>query len=535
MSENAAREAPELPVLDPRQTEILSDDGAEASIVSALVHSAGTVDEVRNILQPVMIHNAQRRVIVQAAYALTDEGEAIDEQTIASWLTRRKLFEKAGGWPTLVALRDATPDPSHARDHAKMVRELYRARRVVETARIIVADGLTNKDGAEEFVERSAERMAEATERPASDQVQLLYDVMRTRTAELEKIRHDGHELGIPTGFDSLDRATRGMRPKGVSFVSAETGAGKTIYTWQVSMHVSSIRWNGQKQAVVYVSGEMDEGELADRGVCTAAGIGEDRLISKFRTEDEDERIMNARAHLSRLPILIYAQIATIDDIRAAIRESRRILKAHAAKGDDVPHVGLVVVDYVQLMRMKKAERYDLALSDFAMELQDTAKRDSLHVLCAAQMNSKEMRKRGAMGAPATSDMKHSTGLGDAARSVMFIRRPWNEMEDAAPEDREPWRNYAEFKLTKGRSHTRGSIPMRFDGARYRFEEPDPGEFDHLAQLGRGASRRPRRNLKPDPSDKSKGPLKKIVDADAPPKAYAPGSRLLPEDQNDND
>lgn len=517
----AAHEAPELPVIDPRQTEVLSDEGAEISVVSALVHIAGVVDEVRNILTPVMIHNAQRRLIVQAVYALTDEGEAVDEQTVASWLTRRKFFEKAGGWPTITSLRNATPAPDHARDHAKVVAELYRARRVVETARIIVADGLTSKDGAGEFVDRSAERMADATERPATEQVQLLYDVMVKRTAEIEKIRFDGHQLGIPTGFASLDAATRGMRPGGISFVSAETGAGKTIYTWQVSTSVAALTWNGKRQAVVYVSGEMDEGELADRGVCSVAGIPEDQLIARNRTEEDDEKIALARNELSQLPILIYAQIADIDDIRAAMREARRILKTNSSDRTDPPHIGLLVVDYVQLMRMKKAERHDLALSDFAMELQDIAKRDYLHVLCAAQLNAKEMRRRGNM-MPATSDMKHSTGLGDAARCVMFIRRPWLEMEGTDRATRDPWKNYAEFRLTKGRSHARGVIPMRYDGAHYRFVEPNPGEFDELTEQAPMAVRRrggPRRSFKPDPGPKN-------ATATATVKAYAPGSTL---------
>lgn len=493
--EDAEVEAASLPVIDPRETAVVADDGAEIAVCAAVLHAAGAVSEVRDILVASDFHNEARGAIYRATLDLADTGDSIDEQTVASWLTRRRLFERYGGWGWLTAFRTGTPAPEHVRSHAKTVAELAVARRVVEAARAIVADGLSSPDEPAKFVSRAARRISEAATFRDRGKVRVMYDVMTERAEVVKREREEALSRGLPTGFHTLDSVTGGLRLKKTTYVGAETSGGKSVFAWQVATHIASVLFNGMRCAVVYVSGEMDEDELCDRGVCAMAGVSELRMFAKERTPDEEDRIVAAQNRLASLPIFIYARIASLEDIRAALRDADRQLSSLGLASDpEKPlRVRLLVVDYIQMMRLPSADRHDISLGNFAGELKDMAKERDMHVLVPTQENTKQRRAR-ADDTQTTQDLQHSTGMGQAADTVMFIRRKWLGMRGRPREERDPWKTHAEFRITKGRSHTAHAvIPMRFEGEFFRFVEPEPGEFDHLND-GAVVAPKPRRS-----------------------------------------
>lgn len=452
----------------PDGAQVACDESAERAVLSAVVFARGAIDDVRSILEPKDFFVGAHRHIYAAALAISDSGDPVDQQLIGSHLTRKRKFEEVGGWAFLADLQSATPAPENVGAHAKVVASLARHRRVVDAARLIVADGSSSASDSDAFTDRAEKLIQQAAERADAVPVSAIWQVVQRRAKQLEQNRSAGTGMGIPTPWESVNAVTRGMRFGSVSVVAALTGGGKSIYALQVARHVAAMDLNGEKLAALYVSGEMSEEELVDRATCSEAEVNEYTYAAEFDRDD----VMVARDKLSRLRLYLHAKIASIADVRYALRDAQRDLRANRAdRSVAPPRIGLIVIDYLQLMRVSKsADRYDLALGEFVMELKDIANEHRLHVLALAQINKESKKREG--GRPTTEDLKHSTGISDAAHSVMFIHRPWLIDPNSSRKE------FAEFVITKGRSHATGGIKMRFDGERYRFVEPAPGEFD---------------------------------------------------------
>jgi replicative DNA helicase len=489
--EQSAAETATLPAIDPKATLAVADVASEARICAAAIFIKGAIDEICTLVKPDDMHKPAHAEVLRAVLSLAQTGDAIDEATVAAHLRRRRTFDAMGGDEWLASLREMVPSMETLRTLATTVAELAVARRVVETARRVVADGLASTEEPRAFVERAMSRMHTAGEQRAAVSVVLACDAADRLREKWERQRADGQdEAGMPTGFQGLDVLMGGLRWKTISLVAALTGRGKSVFSSQVANTLAGTIYNGHKVGVTIVSGEMDDEAWTVRSIASRAGVSErsmqrvmagspDRPGEKpIDPHDADLRwnyVIQSMADFRSSPIAIYPRIADVNQVRAAVRDANRQFRQNSSDPKNAPRTRLLIVDYVQMMRVStKAERHDIALQEFVYGLKDIADEQDLHVMALAQVN-KGAKQRDF----STEDMKNSSALGEAAHSVIYLNRPALEMEKAS-EKREKWWSYAEFQVTKGRSHGVGEIPMRFEGEFYRFVEPKPGEFDHL-------------------------------------------------------
>jgi len=500
----AMGEAETLPVVDPSRTAVVADELAEREICSGLLHVRGAVAEIDGLVKVEDFHAPARGEIVRAAFALHRAGEAIDEMTVAAYLTRRRVFDRFGGVAWLESFRAGVPNPKVLPTLARTVADLATARRVVEMAYRIAADGLSSTDAPRDFVERSVDRLARIAEARTSARVVVLEDVVARRRETWKRNRDEGlRPGGMPSGFPDLDRITRGLRLKAVSFAGALTGRGKTIYAMQIAKAVAGIEFNGEIAGVTYVSGEMDAEALHDRAVCALAGVSErdlERVMSKAPDEPGErplsmtdraaiwDAVVAAQAELERLPWAMYPHVAGIADIRAALRDSQRQWRERAADPKKAARPMLLVCDYVQMMKVKKADRHDIALGEFVYETKDIADRQNLHVLHLAQM-TKSIRDNRGSGAAQAEDMKNASALAESASTVVYIHRPAYDMPKGSDKRSAMW-PYTEFHVTKGRGHGLGEVPMIFEGKHYRFREPRGEEVAQMLEAADSGDRR---------------------------------------------
>lgn len=502
--EDAATSARAESPLDPKLTSVVASAAAEHAFCAALLHLPDAPDEAQGIASPDDLHDPKRAELVRTAFALRMAGEAIDESTVEAALVRRRMFDRLGGREWLRSFREPVPKIDAVPTLARSIAELAQARAVIDTARRIVSDGLNSTEAPKDFIERSLRRMERVGESRAEGRIELMCDVVDRVSAKWERARKEGgDEGGVPTGFDGLDAITRGMRLKQTSFVGALTGRGKSVYAMQVTNHVGGLVYGDRVLGVVYVSGEMAADSLHSRAVCSRALVSERTLQrvmagSKNRRGETDldpqyvdeiyQRVNQQQEQLRRAPIALYAKAAGLSDIRAACRDANRRFRdlprqPHWPAGV-TPTVGLIVVDYVQMMKVdKKAERHDIALGEFAYGVKEICEDFDAHGLMPAQMN-KNLRDR-TNGAGA-EDMKNASALGESASTAMNIARPAFDLPKNSERRRILW-PYTIFQITKGRDHDHADVAMLFDGAHYRFREPVGDEIDRLMAEAKAA------------------------------------------------
>ena len=198
----------------------------------------------------------------------------------------------------------------------------------------------------------------------------------------------------------------------------------------------------------------MSKEQLMQRMLAVWGKVDMSKLRRPALLTDADWSNLYAAADvISRAPIYI-------DDTPALttleLRARARRLKAE--KG-----LGLVIVDYLQLMRTsRRTDSRELEISDISRSLKGLAKEMNVPVVALSQLNRK-VEERGDKR-PMLSDLRESGAIEQDADVIMFIYREVVYNKDT------PDKNLAEIIIAKQRNGPIGTLRMVFRGGNTRFE-----------------------------------------------------------------
>lgn len=248
---------------------------------------------------------------------------------------------------------------------------------------------------------------------------------------------------GIPTGFAELDELTAGFQRGDLVVVGARPSVGKTALALQCQIRAAIHGHPG-----LFISLEMTGQQLTDRALAHIGRINGHHIRSPKRMQDDEwPRLTSAAAMLDGLPIMIdEASSPTVETVCARIRQ------CNASK-----RLGLVVIDYLTLMKPPKADRMDIAWQDVTRQLKQTAKDLKLPIMLLAQLN------RAGAERPTLTALHEAGSLERDADVVLFLYRPDPENRNLVALDIAKQRNGAVDTL-----YLEANMPhMRFDVTEY--------------------------------------------------------------------
>jgi len=255
--------------------------------------------------------------------------------------------------------------------------------------------------------------------------------------------RMQGTEEGrsLLTGIDDLDAKTGGIDITDLVFIAARPSMGKTELALDIIDKVSA-----QGHGVLFFSMEMANIQISERMVSAAGGMPVSRLKAADRFEDEDwARLTNGVARLTGRNIwMVDINDLTVEQI---CQTATRWKLAH-------PEIALVVVDYLALIKIQSAARYDLAVGDVSKGLKRLAKANKTPVIALSQLSrgvESRPNKR-----PMNSDMKNSGEIEADADLIMMLYR------DEVYNPESPAKGIAEINITKQRNGELGTVYRRF-------------------------------------------------------------------------
>jgi replicative DNA helicase len=278
----------------------------------------------------------------------------------------------------------------------------------------------------------------------------------------IEKVQH-AYEVkssvtGTPTGFLTLDARTAGLQPGDLLILAARPGMGKTALALNLATNAAMMG----KHSVAVFSLEMPTVQLAGRILASEARVDGERMRTGHLSDGDIDRLLQAVKRMNQLPVFI-------DDTPSlSIMECRSKCRRLAADRT-LPPLGLVVVDYLQLMKGRaNVKSREQEISEISRNLKALAKELSVPVMALSQLNrSVESRpnKR-----PQLSDLRESGAIEQDADIIMFVYRDEYYNEDS--EDR----GVAELIIGKNRSGSTGTCRLKFFKQWTRFDNLEPGE-----------------------------------------------------------
>lgn len=423
---------------------------AEESVLGSMILSHRAVAEVQDLLRPEDFYKEAHRKIYQVIIELYAGGSTTDPVVLAEELKSRGMLEAVGDRAYIYSLVDTTPNPSNARHYANIVRDMSIRRNLVDVGYEITDLGYQVGEDVEEMYDRAEGSLFNLGKQMRRQGLSHIKEPLKDSFNRLsDAIERGSSVTGVPTGFYELDRLTGGLQPSNLIVVGGRTSMGKTSFALNVTRH-AALR---EEVGVLIFSLEMSKAEVAERLLLSEAEVESTKYRVGKVGDREMERIVKAAELLSNAPIFI-------DDTGdITLLEMRTIGRQMKAK----ENIGLMVVDYIQLLYMGKSEgrRYESRaqeVSKIARDLKVIAMDLGIPVIAVSQLKRQGQKK------PTLEDLKESGGIEQSADLVILIYRP--EVDDPNPD----LRGIADINLAKHRNGQTGDFKVYWKGSHAKFE-----------------------------------------------------------------
>jgi replicative DNA helicase len=428
---------------------------AEQSLLGGLMLVNEAWDTVAERVTEADFYRQDHRLIFQVMSDLIAESQPLDVITISERLAGMGQLDTPGGLSLayLGELVSNTPSAANIAAYAAIVRERSTRRSLIAAANDI-SDTSFNPEGrsGDEVLDEAERRIMQVAEgRPKEGGPQVVDGLLKSTLDKIDELyRSDGNLTGISTGFTDLDDKTSGLQRADLVIVAGRPSMGKTSFAMNLVENAALVI----DEPVLVFSMEMPAESLVTRMLSSIGKIDQTRLRNGDLQDEDWSKLSTAVNALKDRKLLIDDTPAlTPTEIRS---RARRVAREHGS-------IGLIMVDYLQLMRVAGASEGRTAeISEISRSLKGIAKEFNCPMVALSQLNrSLEQRpnKR-----PVMSDLRESGAIEQDADVIMFIYR------DEVYHEESPDKGVAEIIIGKQRNGPIGTSRLAFFGQYTRFE-----------------------------------------------------------------
>jgi replicative DNA helicase len=435
---------------------------AEEAVLGAMLISEVALGECLEHLKPEDFYRTTHAEIFRAIRELAQGAQKIDQLTVSDQLQMRGTLDEVGGKAQVFALAESPPVVANARRYAEIVRTNATLRGLIRAGGQIAQLGYDRPGEVEALVDQAQQVVYDLARHGDREDFAAIRELLAdafVRISELSAGEGAGGVTGIGTGFRDLDRITAGLQRSNLVILAARPSMGKTSLALNIAEHVAV----QLRQPVALFSLEMSKLELAQRLMCSVAGIDQGRLRTGQLANDDWPKLSGAVDVLSDAPFYI--------DDSAAVSVLEIRSKARRLEQQTGQKLGLVVVDYLQLMTQPGgSENRVQEISQISRALKVLGRDLDVPVLALSQLSRAVEQRQDKR--PILSDLRESGSIEQDADVVMFIYRDsyYRRGEDGdglAPDD--PDHDKSEIILAKHRNGPTGTVDLRFQARFTRF------------------------------------------------------------------
>ncbi|MGQ2282860.1 replicative DNA helicase [Apilactobacillus kunkeei] len=438
------------------------DLNGEKAVLGAVLLDNEKLAETQEFITSNDFYRHAHQLIFAAMETLGDKDEPIDASTLRTELEGGHNLEDAGGVAYLAELATTTPTAANAVYYAKNVHQKAVARRLIKTATDIVTESYNNNGNIDELLDNAERSILNVSEDRNSNGFKFIGDVLGQSLDSIQELAQQKSTVtGLSTGFPALDKMTTGLHDDELVILAARPAVGKTAFALNLAQNVGT----KSGKAVAIFSLEMSAESLVSRMICAEGSIDANHLRTGQLTGEEWQSVYMAMGSLSNANIYIDDTAGTkISEIRA---KSRRLAK-------DTNNLGLIVVDYLQLVDGGSQENRQQEVSYISRQLKKIAKELGVPVIALSQLSRGVEQRQDKR--PVLSDIRESGSIEQDADIVAFLYRDdYYEREDGDDDEEESEVEEnndvgeVEVIIEKNRSGPRGTVKLLFIKSHNKF------------------------------------------------------------------
>ncbi len=438
-----------------------SEEAERGVLGSILVEADRVIDlAVEQQITSDSFYHPQHQMLFEHMLALHDQNRPIDMITLSDRLESLALLDKVGGRIAIQQIIDSTPTAAHAEYYIEIVRDKYLLRSVIARAREAIDECFRQEKDADlllDQVEQTFYDISHDRQQKVKPWDFMIKDSMKQIDIAIQQKRAI---TGVPTGFTDIDKITSGFQGGDMIIIAARPSMGKTSLAMNIVEHAATGN-NAlhQKIPVAVFSLEMSTESLVKRMLCSRACISMKNLAEGYVSQTKHNDLVRAADELSEARIFV-DDTPGLEPIELRAR-ARRLKKKH--------DIGLIVIDYLQMMNYSKFAREgrQREVAGISGALKAMAKELNVPVLVLSQLSrAPETRD----GRPKLSDLRDSGSIEQDADVVGLLRRPIRSAEEDSNEDP----TLAILEFAKQRNGPTGDVRLTFVSEITRFENRAP-------------------------------------------------------------
>jgi len=424
---------------------------AEMAVLGSMLIDENAIVYAMDILDKDCFYKESHKKIFEVIINLYNANKAVDIITVSDELKRLGLLDEIGGISALTEMVNSVPTAANVTNYARIVKEKFILRSLINSAtQIISLCYNSSEENVNEILDKSETLIFEISQNKKEEKPISLKELVKESIDAIDKLyQKKNYVTGIPTGFIDLDRCTSGFQPSDFIVIAGRPSMGKSSFVISIAEHVGVI----EKIPVAFFSLEMSKEQLVQRMLCSHARVDAHKVRTGFLSSSDWPKLTAAAGKLYEAPIFIEdAPAISVMELRA---KARRLKLQH--------NIGLVIVDYLQLMRStNRAENRQQEISEISRSLKALARELNIPVIAISQL-SRAVEAR-ADHRPQLSDLRESGAIEQDADLVILLLR--EEYYNPTEENE----GIAEVIIAKQRNGPVGSIKLAFIKEYTRFE-----------------------------------------------------------------
>lgn len=429
---------------------------AEQAVLGAIFLNTDALADAMEYVEPDDFYRRAHQILFQAMVDLNNDGEAIDVLTVQNYLTTNNQLDDVGGVAYIAELATSVPTAANAGYYAKIVEEKSILRRLISTATNIITQANNGDDDVPSLLDSAERQIMDVSERRNRSGFREIKDVLNETLSDIDRLSQQSEDItGLPTGYREFDKMTAGLQPDNLIILAARPAVGKTAFALNIAQNVAT----STDTSVAIFSLEMSAESLVNRMLCAEGSINANHLRTGQLDEGEWQNLIVAMGALSNTSIFIDDTPGIkMAEIRA---KCRRLAKE---KGN----LGLVVIDYLQLIEGSNKESRQQEVSEISRQLKKLAKELSVPILALSQLSRGVEQRQDKR--PVLSDIRESGSIEQDADIVAFLYRDdyYERGESKSEEDGDDQDSLnqdvgeVELIIEKNRAGARGTVKLLF-------------------------------------------------------------------------
>ena len=359
------------------------DNEAEEILLGALISDNNSIEYIENGLSDFHFYVPMLGRIFKAVLELTNKDQIANPLTLDHYFADDNSFKEIGGKNYLHSLCEGNLGSGIVKDYAELILELFNKRELIRIAQSIFLNSkkLDYEKSSSELIEETEAQLFALTENKKFESNKLIAfseSIKLAMTSANLAHENKGKLSGISSGFLALDDLLGGLHKSDLVILAGRPSMGKTALATNIAYNAASNKNEGK--SVAFFSLEMSAEQLANRILAEQANLSSDQIRRGKLNKDDFSKLSQVSKEISSNKLFI--------DDTPAINVSTLRTRARRLKRKLDTELGLIVVDYLQLMRgSKKYENRVQEISEITQGLKSVSKELDVPILALSQLS----------------------------------------------------------------------------------------------------------------------------------------------------